>query len=303
VQQYYLAEGQLQWRTAQQHGLAPAALAIQSPTDTEARYSEKRSTSWVGYKAHLTETCDQDQPRLITQVETTVATTPDHQVLDSVHQQLAAKELLPTEHVVDAGYVTADTLVGSQQDYGVELCGPVRSDTAWQARAEKGFAASDFSFEWSRQQARCPAGQLSRSWQETTDRYGQGQIKIKFSVRDCRPCWRRADCTRSERRILTIRPAEEFLALEQARARQQTPEYAKLYATRAGIEGSLSQAVRRCDLRQARYVGLPKTHLQNLLTAAAINVVRVINWLAGVPLAKTRRSSFSKLMQAEPLLC
>ena len=303
VQQYYLAENQLHWRRAEAHALAPATVSLHSPVDVEARYSEKRSTTWVGYKAHLTETCDEDKPRLITEVETTAATVPDHQVVDEVHQKLAAKQLLPTDHLVNAGYINADLLVRSQHEYGVALCGPARRDTAWQAQAGKGFAAADFSFDWEQQQASCPGGKLSSSWQQARDRAGRTQVKIKFSVLECRPCKHRTDCTRIQRRILTVNPKAQFLALEQARKREKTKEYAKLYAKRAGVEGSVSQAVRCSDLRHARYVGLAKTHLQNILTAAATNVVRVINWVSDVPLAKTRQSPFVKLMQMEPSTC
>ncbi len=303
VQQYYLSGSRARWRTAEDHGLAPGGVGIRSPHDTDARYSDKRSTTWVGYKAHLTETCDEDKPRLITEVETTEASVPDHQVVDEIHQKLSAKQLLPAIHLMDAGYINADLIVRSEQRYGVELCGPARPDTAWQAQAGKGFAASDFSFDWEKQQAVCPDGKQSSSWQETTDRYGKAQVKIKFSVLDCRQCSHRSDCTKIERRILTVYPKEEFLALQQAREREKTKEYAKLYAKRAGVEGCLSQAVRSSGLRYARYIGLTKVHLQNILTAAATNVVRIINWVTDVPLAKTRRSPFVKLMRPEPLTC
>jgi transposase len=303
VQQYYLTPAKLPWRTAEAHGLPPSAVGLRSPHDPHARYSDKGGTTWVGYKVHLTETCDEDGPRLITQVETTLATVPDHAVLDEVHQHLAAKALLPGEHVVDGGYVNAELLVRSQQEHGVELCGPARPDTAWQAQAGKGFAATDFTFDWDQQHARCPGGQTSSSWQATTDRYGKAQVKIKFAVRACQPCAHRADCTRIKRRILTVRPRDEFLALADARQREKTAAYAARYAKRAGVEGSLSQAVRRGGLRRARYVGLAKTHLQHVLTAAALNLVRLSNWLAEVPLAKTRRSPFAKLMRVEPKPC
>lgn len=303
VQQYYLDSEKLFWRTLEEHGQPPAPVGICSPHDSEARYSDKRSVSWVGYKAHLTETCDEDQPRLITQVETTIAPIPDHQVVDQVHEHLKEKKLLPYQHLMDAGYINANLLVGSKQEYGVELYGPSRPDTAWQARAGQGFAAADFNFDWDAKQATCPTGHLSSSWEEATDRYGKDQIKIKFSVLDCRPCPQRSACTRIDRRILTIRPQPDFLALAQARAREKTEEYKKLYAKRAGVEGCLSQAVRSSGLRRARYVGLTKTHLQHLLTAAACNLVRLVNWIAEVPLAKTRKSSFVKLMDAELLAC
>jgi transposase len=57
------------------------------------------------------------------------------------------------------------------------------------------------------------------------------------------------------------------------------------------VESSLSQGIRRFDLRQSRYIGLARTHLQQLLTAAAMNVVRVIAWLWGEPLGERRRKS------------
>lgn len=60
-------------------------LAIQSPYDPEARDSQKRQTAWFGYKIHITETCDDSAPHLLTQVETTPATIQDDPVTDTIH--------------------------------------------------------------------------------------------------------------------------------------------------------------------------------------------------------------------------
>jgi hypothetical protein len=67
------------------------------------------------------------------------------------------------------------------------------------------------------------------------------------------------------------------------------------------VEASLSQGVRRCGLRRSRYVGLARTYLGHVLTAAALNFVRLAEWLAGTPRARTRRSPFAKLMAATAL--
>ena len=56
--------------------LPPAPLLLSTPYDPEARYSRKRATEWVGYKVHLTETCDEDGPSIITDVATTPAPRP-----------------------------------------------------------------------------------------------------------------------------------------------------------------------------------------------------------------------------------
>jgi transposase len=84
----------------------PAAQMICSPYDTEARYSQKRSTEWIGYRAHLTETCDEDLPYLITDVQTTPAPASGFNMLPKIQADLAARDVLPGEQMVDAGYVT-----------------------------------------------------------------------------------------------------------------------------------------------------------------------------------------------------
>ena len=48
-------------------------------------------------------------------------------------------------------------------------------------------------------------------------------------------------------------------------------------------------------LRRARYVELAKTRLEHIFVGAAINLARIGNWLIGVPLATTRKSSFFTL--------
>jgi Transposase DDE domain len=88
---------------------------------------------------------------------------------------------------------------------------------------------------------------------------------------------------------LTVRPEVHHEALQAARQRQETLEFKAQYALQAGVESSLSQGIRRFDLRQSRYIGLGRTHLQQLLNATAMNLVRAIAWLWGEPLGERRR--------------
>jgi transposase len=108
---------------------------ITSPYDTEARYSTKRDVKWVGYKVHLTETCDEKTPHLIVNVETTPATTPNDHMLEQVHGSLKLRDLLPAEHLVDKGYTDAHVLVHAQLQHDVTIVGPVAEDPSWQAGA------------------------------------------------------------------------------------------------------------------------------------------------------------------------
>ena len=61
------------------------------------------------------------------------------------------------------------------------------------------------------------------------------------------------------------------------------------------MEAVFSQGTRRSGMRRSRYIGLDKTHLQNVLIATALNLVRVDAWLDEVPLATTRVSHFVAL--------
>lgn len=106
----------------------PAAKRFSSPDDLDASAGAKRSTHGIGYTVHFTQTCDEDLPRLITQVTPTSAPTPDRQALPEIHESLAERELLPKRHLVDAGYVAAEALLASQSAYQVDLVGPTAKD-------------------------------------------------------------------------------------------------------------------------------------------------------------------------------
>ena len=108
-------------------------------------------------KVHLTETCDDDAPNLITDVTTTPATTTDFAVLPGIQENLAGRDLTPREQLVDAGYLSADHLVTSRTEHAIDLIGPAPEDRSWQARAEDGFAAAQFMLNWEAQHATCRA--------------------------------------------------------------------------------------------------------------------------------------------------
>ena len=294
VQQFVREEGQVRWRDSKE--LPPASLLIYSPYDVEARYSKKRDTVWTGYKAHLTETCDEDTPHLITHVETTLGTMQDCDVTAAIHADLAEADLLPSTHLVDEGYTDAPLLVDSHKEHSVELLGPVARDGSWQAVARQGFDQSYFTVDWEAQQVTCPRGKHSRLWMPQKDGFDNDVIHVKFSAKDCQVCEVRSLCTHSQsgRREVALRPKEQYLALQAARAAQKTAEFQKRYNARAGIEGTLSQAICVSGLRRSRYLGQAKTHLQNLLIATSLNVLRLVAWLEKVPRAKTRPSRFAR---------
>ncbi len=298
VQQYLIEGEQLRWRDPKD--LPPARVAINSPYDPEARYSHRRSTIWVGYKVHLTEACDEDAPRLITNVELTPAPPADYEMTATIHQHLAEKDCAPSVHLVDAGYVDAEQLVESQREYQIDLHGPVVQNGTWQAKEGKGYDSAQFQVDWDALVATCPQGKSSRMGRSYPDGHGNPMMMFAFRAADCRACPVRSDCTRSESpyrgRVVGLRLREAHEALQAARERQTTEAFKERYKMRAGIEGTLSRGVRRCGIRRSRYIGEAKTWLQEVLAATALNLLRAAEWLVEPPAKATRTATFVNLM-------
>jgi len=279
LQNFYWQAEHVIWRRAAD--LPPAAMLIQSPYDLETHYSTKRTTEWVGYKVHVTETCDADMPHLITHVETTPANIRDHQVIPTLHAALADKALLPADHLVDAGYVDAQVLVQSQAAH-VNLVGRITPDHSWQAQQGQGFDVPAFAIDWERHQVHCPQGHPSRYWSPWQRPGQEPAILVQFEKEQCATCPVRVQCTHSAKgaRTLKLLPRAEYEALYAARQRQTQPEFQKQYAKRAGIESTLSQGVRAFELRTTRYIGIAKTHLQHVATATALDLKRYFAWIS-----------------------
>lgn len=303
IQQFHLVEGEVVRRGPKDR--PPGAMRLVTPYDLQARGSLKRDTVWDGYKVHLTETCEVDAPHLITNMATTVATTPDSVMGERIHDDLATRECLPGEHWVDAGYPTASQIVAARRDHGVDLQGPVAANTGTHSAAGDGFDQEAFTIDWAKAQVTCPGGSTTASWHERRSQQGLPVIRVRFSMLDCRPCPLRGPClgsSKQERRELRLRQHDEHHALRAARQEQETDAWKERYKVRAGIEGAISQGVGRCGLRRSRYRGLAKTSLAHQLIGAAINLVRIDTHLVQTPRARTRTSHFAALRPAERVL-
>lgn len=282
------------WRDAAIYGLPPGRLELISPYDTAARYSQKRGRGWEGYKVHLTETCDPGRPHLITAVATTSATVADVAMTAPVHAQLAARGLLPHEHLADAGYTSTELLISSARDWGVTLTGPLLHGRPGRGR-EGRYGPDAFTIDWDAQQVTCPQGITTTSW-SPSPAHGPGAAAVRFPAAACQACPARDQCTTSRTgRQLILQRRELHQALRAARARQQTPAWKNAYARRAGIEATIGQATAVTGIRRTRYTGLPKVTLEHALAATAINLLRLDAWQAGKRPEPTRTSHLARL--------
>ena len=116
----------------------------------------------------------------------------------------------------------------------------------------------------------------------------------------CETCPVRPCCTRAKHtgRRLRLPPQEQYEALAAAQTWSASEAGQQLYKRRAGVAGTLSQGGRAFGLRQTRYWGVAKTHVQQVAIAAAINIDRIVAWLDERPRALTRISRFAALAPA-----
>ena len=86
-------------------------------------------------------------PHLLTNVATTDATVTDVEMLEPIHTGLDRRNLLPDEHIVDAGYTSAELMVSTRRDFSITLLGPLRIDNSPQARTSSGFDRTAFTID------------------------------------------------------------------------------------------------------------------------------------------------------------
>src|SRR5206468_679781 len=138
-------------------------------------------------------------------------------------------------------------------------------------------------------------GRTSAHWNPVRQ-HGRDAIVVTFSNRACRQCPSRPECTTAKRgrRMLTLRPKELHETVTAARAEQKTTTRRDKYALRAGVEGTVNQALDRTGIRRARYRGLPKVLLQHVFSATALNVIRLDAYWTGPP-TNPRTSQLTRL--------
>jgi transposase len=226
----------------------------------------------------------------------------DHHALKAIQAELADKHLLPQQHLVDAGYMSAKRILESRDTHGVDLLGPVPVDPSWQAHTPGAFAVSRFHIDWEHQVVTCPQGERSSAWHRGKDAKGESVVQVCFAQPTCQACSLRPHCTKAQatERSMTLRfPAERHEMLQAARARQQTPEFHAVYQARCGIEGTFAQTTRTTGMRRARYTSTLYWPAQDPSSAPLHRLghqypaARVL--AGGHPIAKTRTSRFAAL--------
>jgi transposase len=247
----------------------PAEDPIATPHDPDARQGKKGEKTWVGDKVHFVETADQDgRPNVITDVVVTDPRAEDSTMLQLIVRRARSGTPTATTLIADGGYASAQNSKASAL-MGIDLIAPPRANT----RQGK-LSIEEFEIDFERQVAICPQGHESVRWQER-----EREMRICFDSKVCAACPRRSECTDSTRGR-TLAPSSEYEQLCRDRERAATEEFANLYRLRSPIEATISELVHCCGLRRSRYRGAPFRELHALLAATALNVRRLLRWLA-----------------------
>src|SRR5262249_25569687 len=274
--------GRLRWRDAGGAAARPPPPPVSvSPYALPAPYSRRgQVTRWTGYLAHVTETCAEDGPNVITDVATMPATSDDRQALAGIHSRLERRGLLPDEHLVDGGYTSLVHMERAGREHRVTLTGPLPGNRTRQHRVQEGYARDDFRADYDRREVTCPQGQVSKGWHgpyPTSSPRRRPAHRGALHQGPVPPLPRQGRLHHLRRRQAHrgLPPRELYELQARNRADQQDPAWHKRYAVRSGVEGTVCEFARGHGIRHCRYRGQPKAHLQHVLTAIAVNIERL----------------------------
>jgi len=248
---------------------------VVTPHDPEAQYSRKRHSKWIGSKVQVTDTDDEGYPHIITDIVSTDSNLTDYEALPGIQKRLAQRQCKPSEHYVDAGYMSGFTLTNSQ-NMQIDLIGPLAFPVTAQDLLVDGITQAQFQVDIQQKIVTCPQGHQVRSPVQT--KLG---LRFQFRTQDCAACSLRSRCC-TGKHGRTIRIGDYYEIRQQAYLRQKTQAFKQDYAQhRSGVEGSLSALTRGNGMRTSRYIGQTKRNLQALFTGCAANLQHTARWLAG----------------------
>ena len=211
-----------------------------------------------------------------------------------IHDDLAGKNLAPGRHYLDSGYLSAALVVSRGRLDGIALIGPLLADTSAQARAGQRLRPRRLHRRLRHQDRHLPARQ-DISVLDAVHPARQGRDRGHLLRRRLRPLpGPRPVHHRRKRRQLTVLPRDLAEAQAAARAAEKTIPFQADYARRAGVEGTMHQAASH-GARRARYRGLPKTRLDHVYMACALNLLRLEAYWTGTPLDRRRTSHLARL--------
>jgi hypothetical protein len=239
------------------------------PDDLSIKLGIKGTKNWVGSKCHIAETAVRGKVNFITGMIYQAANEGDHKIHEAYIDSNNKRGLKPEKIFTDQGYVSGKSIFYYSSNKQT-LMGRISNDSS---KKQHDFKLDKFTIDVQNKKALCPMNKRSEKYSLLK----KGLIDIYFSRNDCSQCKNAQECigmsTRNKKRI-QVSPYHDYIKAR--RNFQKTNEFKQEMRVRAQIEGTISEMVRTCGLRYARYRGKDGHQLQFYLTGAALNVKRFI---------------------------
>jgi transposase len=251
-----------------QIGEGTAPDRIISMTDPEMRHGRKSAAQrFNGFKASVS---TEPSSELILDIADVPATGSDGAHLMPTIERVEAQAGVTVERAIaDGAYGSGDNRAActNYPEHPIDLLAPVSQPRDPEVHK------SAFQIDLEAQIATCPQGHTVTG-KPRRDKQGRSVLEFAFTRPDCEACPLFERCVRSKSKGRTVRTHAHEALLQQARQRQQTQEFKKLYRLRAQVERKQAELVSH-GLRETRYLGDKKRQLQRLWLGAAVNLKRL----------------------------
>ena len=245
-----------------------------SITDPDMRHGRKSSAQrFDGFKVAVSSELTSD---MILDVVDIPAADGDSQHLLPTVQRTEAETGVTVERVVgDGAYGSGQNLEDCAQRTGqpIDLVTPCYRPTDPEVHK------SAFDIDLAAKTATCPQG-VTVSGQERHDRQGRSFLQFQFPRSRCQACSLFERCVRSKIQGRSLKTSPHELYLQVQRQRQEAADFRDLLRLRSHVERVIAELVFH-GLRNTRYVGQAKRHLQRLWTAAVVNLKRLFRLAEG----------------------
>ena len=236
--------------------------------DKDARYGHFPDGKLKpGYKQH---SLADGKKRVVVGVTVTPANRTDDSTMtvmvDDVTDRLGSS---PEAVCADSAYASGKNAATCYSN-GIRLVSPPRK--ARNHHSHEQFTIEQFVYDEEHDLFICPAGKILKQAGRMSGK--KRRFKYRTSVKDCRSCPLKSQCTRSPQRCLNV--SVDHGALVRLRADSKTNSFKQLYRQRSPvIEGVFAEAKQWHGLRRAWRRGLSKMLVQCLLVATVINLKRL----------------------------
>lgn len=263
-----------------------------STTDPDARLGKKYGKSILGYKDHRV---IDNQCGIITATITTPANVHDaHVFVEAIEIHQSNTDTQVTEAIADKGYGTTENYK-YLKEHDVNACIPHQRYGV----AEPGkFSNDKFTYDKRQDCFICPAGQKLTRFARKDERAGNS-YRADRAV--CEPCAFFSRCVSSSTKGRQVQRADDAHYVEWADScLSKTRRKYLLGRRKYKAEGSFADAANNHGFKRARWRGISKMQIQNLLIAAIQNLRKLMRLGNHQPAAKTANLSVSTNRESMP---